>query len=704
MKLLRLPRSQNLKQSLLHQLFRGLLLGTLASAFLIVIPLAISKGYLVKAIILEPQGDLDGAIAAHQKALELNPFDDWIFLYQGNLLLHQKKIDQAIAAYQNAIQLKPHNPLGYISLGDAFMQQKNFDQAIVVYEKAIQLDPKNSETYVKLALALENQREFNKIVYSFFVSLGAAPSWETYNNGVSTVSSLISKFNAQYNQGKLEKVVSIYKQAVQLDTTNSLAYSRLAERLAMRGDLEPAITAYRKSVELEPENIDYLFFLGVMLSAAGKQDEAIAINKKIIQLQPNLFNAYFSLSTNLFRKGKVEEAISVYEKLIEQEPEELQAYYYLGAMLFLKKEYAKAINVYKKAIAINQEAAFQSNIYQSLAIAFYKQGRLAEAITAYEVELFHHVNNITAYSEIAEILLEQDQPGKAWNWCIQGMQLNPESAEPHICLASVLKKRNNLEKAIQEIKQAIVLEPDNKLYPSLLREPQRRLALQKNPQLALAPERLPNKKQQPLLPLLRSVVQLRSSTGQFGTGWVVKRKGNQAIVVTNRHVVTEDDQKAWVKDWQAEFYSEPLPPYLRHRQPAKILHTTAAVDPLDIAVLEVTNVPTDIQALPLTSAIPTPGTSVITIGHPFIADGWTISKGAINQPTDSSKLKDEIVFTAICASGSSGGPVLNSKHQVIGVGWGGRVVQSYGSSAVFDRCYAERMDLVIKQLQAWKVL
>jgi len=87
----------------------------------------------------------------------------------------------------------------------------------------------------------------------------------------------------------------------------------------------------------------------------------------------------------------------------------------------------------------------------------------------------------------------------------------------------------------------------------------------------------------------------------------------------------------------------------------------------DIAILQVKKL-TDVQPLPLgDSASVSLGETVVAIGSPVGLEG-TITEGIVSAVRESEKFKTEVVqYSAPSSRGNSGGPLVNSKGEVIGV-------------------------------------
>ena len=114
-----------------------------------------------------------------------------------------------------------------------------------------------------------------------------------------------------------------------------------------------------------------------------------------------------------------------------------------------------------------------------------------------------------------------------------------------------------------------------------------------------------------------------------------------------------------------EFYSQPPPGQYPPRHKAKIVQITDANDPLDLALLEVTdNVPADIQPLLMYPDRVSRTTRVQVVGHPSNGAPWTDVSGDISNILSQ---EQKLQVTATLAEGNSGGPVIDLKNRVVGV-------------------------------------
>jgi tetratricopeptide (TPR) repeat protein len=97
-------------------------------------------------------GDLDGAMADFDRAIELNPKDDAPYYNRAQANRLKKDAAGAIADYTRAIELGSTNPAAYNNRGNARAENNDRDGAIADYTRAIELRPDYARAYYNRAV------------------------------------------------------------------------------------------------------------------------------------------------------------------------------------------------------------------------------------------------------------------------------------------------------------------------------------------------------------------------------------------------------------------------------------------------------------------------------------------------------------------------------------------------------------------------
>jgi S1-C subfamily serine protease len=195
--------------------------------------------------------------------------------------------------------------------------------------------------------------------------------------------------------------------------------------------------------------------------------------------------------------------------------------------------------------------------------------------------------------------------------------------------------------------------------------------------------------------LLRSaiyvVVQRTGDTSMFfsGSGCVVNAE--ERLLITNHHVI-EDAQVVHVAFPDYDSNGAPVGDrdhyVLNHKLiPAEIVHDQPD---LDLALIRVDNMPGNTIAIELAPQFVEPSDDVHTIGNPGASLSlWNYTEGSVRSPRqhrvftggeDGDGLKfSGMVFeiTNLIGQGDSGGPVVNDKHELVGIVCGAQDVVGY---------------------------
>lgn len=85
---------------------------------------------------------LDKALAAFNRAIELDPSRADGYLGRADVLNAMKQYDKALLDYHRTIEINPGFAKAYVNRGIAYSHLEQFQEAVADYEKALALDPK----------------------------------------------------------------------------------------------------------------------------------------------------------------------------------------------------------------------------------------------------------------------------------------------------------------------------------------------------------------------------------------------------------------------------------------------------------------------------------------------------------------------------------------------------------------------------------
>jgi len=158
----------------------------------------IAKGISQEALELYKQGvdryragDLEGAIAAYEKALEIDPKFHFAWNNLGNALRGLDRYTEAIAAFEKALKIDRKFHFAWNGLGNALNDLGRNIEAIAALEKALEIDRKFHFAWNNLGNALSDVGRYKEAIAAFEKALEIDPKFHgTWNNLGNTLNDL----------------------------------------------------------------------------------------------------------------------------------------------------------------------------------------------------------------------------------------------------------------------------------------------------------------------------------------------------------------------------------------------------------------------------------------------------------------------------------------------------------------------------------
>ena len=172
-----------------------------------------SDGDLVnRGIEKAKNGDLDGAIADFNRAIELNPNDDAPYYNRAQARQLKKDAAGAIADYTRAIELGSKNPAAYNNRGNARSENNDRDGAIADYTRAIELKPDYARAYYNRAVTKKANKDTSGAAADFKHAQELDPELASEESGADSSSN-----PAAANSGAAGTTVSLLDGKLKID-------------------------------------------------------------------------------------------------------------------------------------------------------------------------------------------------------------------------------------------------------------------------------------------------------------------------------------------------------------------------------------------------------------------------------------------------------------------------------------------------------
>lgn len=123
------------------------------------------------------QGQLSSVVKEAQAIIRKYPaaFVAWNVL--GAAAAQTEQLDNAIFAFQKVLDIKPNNPEAYYNMGKVFQDQGKLEEAIDAYRKAFSLKPDYADAYNNMGNALKVQGKLDEAVKAYKKALAIKPDY-----------------------------------------------------------------------------------------------------------------------------------------------------------------------------------------------------------------------------------------------------------------------------------------------------------------------------------------------------------------------------------------------------------------------------------------------------------------------------------------------------------------------------------------------
>ena len=441
----------------------------------------------VEGMALEENGEMDRALDAYRKVLNVDPGQAQLAARVAGLLIQQDDFPQAIDVLKDAIKANPNNAEPYQQLAFIYLKYlKKTDQAIDYANRAVALNPGDAEGYQRLVeievAAGQEKKALEVLDRAAKIHSNDPAFWMRLGK---LYMAILFKSDSQPKPDELKRTNEIFKKAAEHAGDDPAVLKEIADYYAASQQLKEAIPLYLHVLELQPDDANAREKLATGFILTNQRGKAVEMLEQIIKEHPEKYQSYDLLAQvledearSLQRANRLEEAkakfakvAANYEQSLLINPSHPSTYLHLAELLLGPlRDADRAVKLLTDA---RRRFPGAPEIVYYLAIAQREAKQSQQAVATFE-EALHEaqldedddVINAKFYFNYGAAAEQAGLYEKAANLLRKSIALDPaNSAEAYNYIGYMWADHNmNLDEAEAMIKRALESEPNNASY------------------------------------------------------------------------------------------------------------------------------------------------------------------------------------------------------------------------------------------------
>jgi putative PEP-CTERM system TPR-repeat lipoprotein len=461
--------------------------------------------------------DTEAAIAAYRQAIAVKP--NFVPAHSSVLTLLLGKQDLKAAREQLAQLQKvlPNNPQTIYFAGSVALLAKEYDKALEIAQALLRIGPDNPRV-LQLAGAVEfERRAYLQAEAHLAKALQRAPDLDvsrrllvlTYlrltqpGKALSTLQPLLERPNppaaayslaaqAHLQAGELKEAEAAFEKAAKIDPDDKRTKTALAVSKVLQGNMNAGLADLQNLAAADDSTTADLPLIGALvrkkdypgalkaidalerkvpdkpiaanlrarvLMQQGEKEAARKSFEQALKIQPSFYPATSALAQLALMDGKPDEAKRLLDEAIKADPRNMQA---LLASVRLKAGTGASrdeiVGIFKKAI---QDSPADATPRLALINYLLANKDFKGALEAAQAASAVAPNNTDVLEALGRALAASGDTNQAQATFNKLAQLQPTSPLPYLRLADVQWAAKNREGAMQSLKRALSIAPDN---------------------------------------------------------------------------------------------------------------------------------------------------------------------------------------------------------------------------------------------------
>ena len=414
---------------------------------------------------LEGAGDIDGAVAAYERAAELDPAASDIWSELAGLYARRSRPDEAIAAGNAALERNPDSTEAHRILGLVYAArvgarggpaQDDVDRAVEHLERARDVLTADPGLFLTLGRLYVSIRESDKAIEVLHELLEAEPRF---------TEALELLAQAHETQGAWVEAAEAYERAITLSPRRTRYRRQLANALLNARQLPRALEVLRELVRVRPDDAGGWYLLSNLELELDNYDEAEAAAERLIVLEPDGLRGAYVLSSVLGAQGEYREMVDALVPAVRRarasgvEASQIATLLQrLSAAHLQLGDQNAAIDTLAGALDLTpSDLAIQAQLAQ----VYLGAGRLDEAAAVVSRAKQEHPGNLALLRIEAQTLSARGEVGDAVAVLESALSQHEDQPGAHIALANMYSQHDRVDDAVRVLEAAEARFPEN---------------------------------------------------------------------------------------------------------------------------------------------------------------------------------------------------------------------------------------------------
>jgi tetratricopeptide (TPR) repeat protein len=312
------------------------------------------------------------AIAAYQRANDLEPGDSQTMDALAQALLSSDQLDEALKQYQALAEANPDDTDALVHIGEIQRRQGKYEEALATIRKARKIDPNSLEAGFNEGLLLDILGRFDEAVQAYQSILdqnsishanGAYTDEEKNNRSI-----FLERLGAVYlEENKTDQAISAYQKMIDLGGSYaSRGYQGQVDAYRNAHEFDKAIEVSRKAVAANPKDRDLKLMLAGELADQGHPDEGLEMAKSLLNgatpdEQRGVWFAIAQMNIRLRRWKDAEDALDKGEPLATKKEDRTYLFFLRGEWAERQHHLDQAEVFFHQALDLDPENAMTLN-------------------------------------------------------------------------------------------------------------------------------------------------------------------------------------------------------------------------------------------------------------------------------------------------------------------------------------------------------